>query len=205
MRRLAIWIVVLAGIAVLAIAAFVRFSGDGPFVVYRYRTMCEKPQGFIQAAARSAQAPHPVFIPDYWDIRRIHQDMFTPAELDIWEPTDPAKVELVACVADVGRGEFVTKCDYTGDSVFGAGDASGTYTVNLYKEIYRVSLFEASTGKSVASAQIAADNFGPDEKQDADPCAFSISVRAGASRSTDRPGTPYIRQIQDVLAPYVTG
>ena len=67
--------------------------------------------------------------------------------LDVWAPTDPAKVQFVACVERIGRGEFVKRCDYTvcsgaiGDPLEGPGGPSappGTYSVNLYKTNFRV-------------------------------------------------------------------
>jgi hypothetical protein len=206
-----IWSIVLVGIVALGGGAFLLFSDDKPFVVYHYRAMCEKPHGFKQAAARSAAAPHPVFVYGSWDVRENHPERFGPAGLDVWDPTDPAKVQLVACVDPIGRGDFVKRCDYTASQadplsgpVGGPGAPTGNYSVNLYKTNFRVTLYEARTGKRVFSSQIAGDNFGGDEDESADPCSPSTLVHANDPRSTERRGDPFIRQIQDELTPYVT-
>jgi hypothetical protein len=201
---------VLAGVAALVGGAFVLFGDDKPFVVFHYRAMCEKPHGFKQAAAHSATAPHPVFVYGYWDVRENNPKMFGPAGLDVWDPTDPAKVQLVACVDPIGRGDFVKRCDYSassgslGDPVGGPAGPTGYYAKNMYKTNFRLTLYEARTGKRVFSTQFAGDNFGPDENESRDPCSLTTLVRANDPRSTDVEGDPFLRQIQDGLTPYVT-
>ncbi|WP_326697586.1 hypothetical protein OG909_09710 [Streptomyces sp. NBC_01754] len=187
---------VLAGIAALVGGALVLLRDDDePFVVYHYRSMCADPQGFEQGAARSEAAPHPVFVYGPWDVREEHPEMFDRTELDVWDPTEPGKVQLVACVDDVGRGEFVKRCEYTADF--------GDYFVNLYKTNYRVTLYEARTGKRVASSEFAGNRFGLSEEPTADPCSLTTSVPEDGPRSIDREGGAYIRQIRDALAPHV--
>lgn len=198
MRRWMVRSIVLAGAAALAGGAFVllRDDDDKPFEVYHYRAMCTRPHGFEQAAARSGTAPHPVFVYGPWDVREDSPEMFDEAGLDVWDPTEPGKVQLVACVDKVGRGEFVKRCDYTADF--------GDYFVNLYKGDYRVTLYEARTGKRVASPRFAGNRFGLDEEPTGEPCSLTVAVPADGPRSKDREGDAYIRQIRDALEPYVT-
>lgn len=174
--------------------------------------MCEKPRAFPQAAARSAAAPHPVYVDGYWDVRENHPERFGPGELDVWDPTDPAKVQVVACIRAVGRGEFVKRCDYTasGEGLNGPLDGgpdtpTGNYSVNLYKTNFLLTLYEARTGRRIAGAQFAGDRFGAEEEESrADPCSLTRLVRSNDPRSTDREGDPYIRQIRDALTSHVT-
>jgi hypothetical protein len=195
-RRLMIWLTVLAGVIALGAGAFALFIRDRPVAVEQYRTMCEKPRGFKQAATLSATPPHPVFVDGYWIIRANNREMFSAAELEVWAPINPAKVQLVACVRNIGRGEFVKRCDYTG--------TSNRHSVNLYKTNLQVTVYEARTGKHVATVQIAGDNFGATQDRPIDPCPDTLYVRASNPPNTDRDGEPYIREIQNALAPHVT-
>ncbi|GLY77628.1 hypothetical protein [Actinoallomurus iriomotensis] len=210
MRRLTIVAGVLAGVVVLGGGAFALFHDDETFTVSRYRAMCDKPHGFKQAAARSATQPHPVFVYGYWNVREDHPEAFGAGALDVWDPADPAKVQLVACVDTAGRGAFVKRCDYTAQSgpidgpLGGPGGPTGNYSVDLYKTEFRVTLYAARTGARVATARFSGDRFGADEDENGDPCSPATVVHANDPRGSVREGTPYIRQIRDALTPYVT-
>lgn len=206
MRRLIKWVILLVVPAALVVGGFVLLQDDKPFVVYRYRAMCEKPQGFEQAAPRAATGPHPVFVYGFWHVREDVPEMFDPAALDIWDPTDPAKVQLVACVDKVGRGEFVKSCTYrdNGDPFRQAPISGGNYRIDLYKATYRVTVYEARTGRLLASSELTGDRFGPKGKPRAEPCSLTAYVHQSGPRVEEREADPYIQQIRDNLQPHVT-
>lgn len=63
---------------------------------------------------------------------------------------DPTKVQLVGCITRTAA-TFVEKCEFQDDD-----NASKTYTLNTHDATYEVKLFEAQSGKEVATGSIAA-------------------------------------------------
>lgn len=208
MRRLIKWVICLAVASGLGVGGYVVLKDDKPFVVYRYRAMCEKPQGFDQAAPRAASGSRPVFVYGFWNVRDESPELFDPAALDVWDPTDPAKVQLVACVDKAGRGEFVKSCNYQGSAdPFGQvpDGGGGEFRIDLYKATYRVTVYEARTGRRLASSEFTGDRFGPKAKPRAEPCSLTAVTREDGPRVEEREADPYIQQIRDSLQPHVTG
>ncbi|MFB6891415.1 hypothetical protein ACFCX4_19165 [Kitasatospora sp. NPDC056327] len=203
MRPLIKWVICLAVASGLGVGGYVLLQDDEPFTVYGYRAMCEKPRGFDQAAPHAASGPRPVVVSGFWNVRDESPELFDPAALDIWDPTDPAKVQLVACVEKVGRGEFVKSCDYEPDPFGVPGGAD--FRSFLYKATYRVTVYEARTGKLLASPEFAGDRFRPEATPQAEPCPRAALTRASGPRFEQREAEPYVQQIRDALQPHVTG
>ena len=123
-------------VMVFGLGLLFRPSNDPPPTMGQYHAMCAKPRPFPQAAARSDTPPRPVFVDDL--------DASTPmgGDPDVWHPTDPTTVQLVACVTTAKRGEHHGACTYKGDG--------GTYTMNYYDGIYTISVYQARSGELLA-------------------------------------------------------
>lgn len=206
-RKLIMTVVSLAGLVVLVGAGYLLFAPeDKPFVTYRYRTMCEKPRAFSQAAPRSAKAPRPVFVSDHWPARDDPTKL-SAVDRPVWAPTDPATVQLVACVAHVGPGEFVKRCDYkpTGQDLSGR-PATGKhfpFSITLYKGRYRVTVYEARSGRPVGTVEVQGEEFREPDANGVvgDPCAPTATDWSQGSRKEE--GDPTVAQLRTALIPYV--
>jgi hypothetical protein len=185
---------------------------EEPFVTYRYRTMCQEPRAFPQAAPRSDKGPRPVVIDSYWSSAESGPTKPTAADLRVWDPAKPETVQLVACVDRTGRGEKVKRCVYeaTPDVLGGAaaGTDSGTrgalFSLYLYKGIYKVTVYEAATGKRLGSTEIRGERFRSDDPNGsaADPCPpRTTAPKPGEDDEQESEPTP--AQLRAFLDPYV--
>lgn len=198
-----------AGVLTLAaVGYFAFFDDDRPFTTYRYRAMCDEPRSFSQAAPRSDGSPRPVFVTDFWPVADSNPTELNAADLKIWAPTQPATVQLVACVTRTGQGEYVKRCEYVPtDDGFGNGAPtrqSYPFFVDLYKGVYKVTVYEARSGRSLGSAEIQGDSFRPEASKGSasEPCSPRSVVR-GLGESSTQEGRPRVSQLRDVLDAYV--
>ncbi|MFQ6227995.1 hypothetical protein [Nocardia sp. NPDC002869] len=183
----------LAGVAIAAVAATVfAASGFARFDVTEYGALCGGGEGNPAAAPYSAAGPSPVYLggelPDY--------TAFGPSA--VWRPIDSGAVQLVACVDRERRGELVHTCQYPP----APGQPVGR-TLNLFTAVYRLTVYEARTGKRLAAMEVTGDRYGTDPAvAEPDPC------RAATGAPEDGlPGRRYSRpshqQIEQALAPFV--
>ncbi|MCA2218105.1 hypothetical protein [Jidongwangia harbinensis] len=75
-----------------------------------------------------------------------------------WDPKDPAKARLVACMHRVDNGRKLRSCKF---------DEPKT-TVPMREGIYRLSLYEVATGKRLAEKKVAGEQ---------DECPFMVMLR----------------------------
>ncbi|MFD8828708.1 hypothetical protein ACFV1C_41045 [Streptomyces sp. NPDC059605] len=184
---------------------------EEPFVTYGYQSMCKEPQEFSQAAPRSDKGPRPVAIDNYWLDSDSDSDSngMTAADLRVWNPTKPETVQLVACVERTGRGEQVKRCVYqTMPDVIGGTGSGETrqhpFSLYLYKGIYKVTLYEAATGKRLGGTEIHGERFQSDDPNGsaADPCPpRTIAPKPGEDDEEESEPTP--DQLREFLDPYV--
>jgi len=184
---------------------------EKPFVTYRYQAMCQEPQKFSQAAPRSDKGPRPVVIDDYWSEADSASDRPTAADLRIWTPAKPETVQLVACVERTGRGEQVKRCVYqTVPDVIGGTGSGETrqhpFSLYLYKGIYKVTLYEAATGKRLGGTEIHGDRFRSDDPNGsmADPCP-PRTIAPEPGEDDEKESEPTAAQLREFLDPYVLG
>ncbi|MEU6658708.1 hypothetical protein [Streptomyces sp. NPDC046821] len=107
----------------------------------------------------------------------------TPQAPDTYHP-DPAKVQLVACVANVGKGKLVQTCRYSGD-----------YVRYFRQGHYDVTVYEAKTGHKLGTAKVTGD--------DHSSCLPQVTFFQGEPQSKTEwldPGLPAFRK---ALAPWV--
>lgn len=107
---------------------------------YQLRDVCNSmPTFYPDAASFSGAAPHPVIVfakGDDVGLNEVRVDYSSPAA---WRPSDEKLVQLVACLDDVSSGPKITDCKFSDGSL------------PMYQGIYKGNLFEAHTGKKVAS------------------------------------------------------
>jgi hypothetical protein len=188
-------LVVGVAVAVVAAAAIGYFVfKPEPFKVADYDRMCESPRGFPEAAAYQGPSPHPVAI--------VNGGMSMASddpEIRTWFPVDPAAVQLVSCVNRVDRGGFVKRCEYTKQNV---RNGPVVRTIDLYKGIYTVVVYEARSGKKLTESRVEGEGFvGNVLKEDADPCQSFL--RTDATGRSEQESRPAPSQLRDVLDPHV--
>lgn len=170
-----------------------------PFHVTDYAAMCAKPRPFEQAARRGTTGPHPVFLAADW-VRP------QPGEEAVWEPTDPATVQLVACSVTKGKGDLIKSCRYavSGD-LFDEGDVDGIpeFTSDLYRGLYRLDLYEARTGALVASKDIDGDWFIGNSPDSDEPCQDYLQVSDDSKPRAQLVGRPSSATLRTVLEEHV--
>ncbi len=106
--------------------------------------LCNTPPTFYKdAAAYTGSGPHPVMVfakADDVGLDAVDLDDAAPAQ---WRPQlDGTTVQLVACLDSVDSGPKITDCRFSDGSV------------PLYQGRYKGTLFEARTGKKVASIAV---------------------------------------------------
>ncbi|OQS12990.1 hypothetical protein B0T36_21970 [Nocardia donostiensis] len=162
------------------------------FEVTDYAAMCESPRGFTEAAAYQRASVSPI-VP-VGDLAAV-AGAGDPA---VWHPVDPATVQLVACLSPPRTGEMIRTCWYEP-----GGDRPVGRTLNLFRAVYRVTAYEARTGRRVAVTEITGERFS------ADPAGTDTDIcRAAATTAEeDLPGRRYSKpsrtQIHEFLDPLV--
>lgn len=189
---------IIAIVSIVSVAALGAITylvwGRGEFTVSDFGATCEDPRGFDEAAAYSESGPHPVHI-DYYGVGA------EPHEVAVWRPEDPATVQLVACATEVGKGDFVERCEF-------AAEGSGTisYAITLYKGIYDVTLYDARTGDVVFETQLQGEEFVGSMRSPDEPCQDFLNIAQDEDdRESENLGWPSDAQLRDALTPYVEG
>ncbi|KAA9158561.1 hypothetical protein FPZ12_022225 [Amycolatopsis acidicola] len=137
---------------------------------------------FPDTAGYTGSGPHPIVMFDHGeadDVNQMHPDT---GVADYWsgDDLDPHDVQLIACLDAPDDGQYLTDCDFNGDSL------------KLYQGEYDFTVYEAKTGKEVGSGEIAGST-NPD-------CPFSALVPDNGDRiHTD----PDFADYQSALGRYV--
>lgn len=178
-------------VAVALMASAFAASGIARFDIEEYERMCAEPRGFTAAAAYTSTGPSPVYL--MGDLRTAGI-----AGSPVWRPEDSSSVQLVACLSSLRTGTLVRTCQYepTGGSPIGR-------TLNLFRGVHRVTVYEARTGRLLAGVEVAGERFS------ADPVSTETDICRAAEGAPDDglPGRRYgrlsQRQVRDVLDPLV--
>lgn len=128
-----------------------------PLTVFAYETVCR--QGTISEAAAyapSAGAVSPLVLFDRGGPDENDYNFSGNLSFNLPEPWvvnydgDPTKVQLVGCITRITTTPVDT-CDFQDED-----NASKTYLLNTFDATYEVKLYEAQTGKEVATAALDA-------------------------------------------------
>lgn len=178
-------------VVVALVASAFAASGIARFDIEEYEWMCAEPRGFTTAAAYTSTGPSPVYLAG---------DLWTAgiAGSPVWRPEDPSSVQLIACLSSTRTGTLVRTCQYapTGGSPIGR-------TLNLFRGVHRVTVYEARTGRLLAGVEVDGERFS------ADPVSTETDICRAAEGAPDDglPGRRYgrlsQRQVRDVLDPLV--
>ncbi|KXP01588.1 hypothetical protein [Tsukamurella pseudospumae] len=107
---------------------------------YQLRDLCDStPTFYRDAAPFDGAAPHPVVVfakGDDVGLDEVRVDYSAPAQ---WQPRDAKTVQLVACLDEVESGPKLADCSFSDGSL------------PLYQGRFTGTLYEAATGKKVAS------------------------------------------------------
>jgi len=107
------------------------------------RDLCDQsPTYYPDAAAFTGSAPHAVVVFAKGDDVLLDEVKLGDAAPEAWRPSDVKSVQLVACLDDVQSGPRITSCTFSDGSV------------PLYQGRYKGGLFEARTGKKVATISV---------------------------------------------------
>lgn len=178
-------------VVVALVASAFAASGIARFDIEEYERMCAEPRGFTTAAAYTSTGPSPVYLAG--DLRSTGI-----GGSPVWGPEEPASVQLIACLSATRTGTLVRTCQY--------GPIGGNpvgRTLNLFRAVYRVSVYEARTGRLLTGVELDGERFS------ADPASTETDIcRAAADAPDDdlpgrRYGRPSQRQIRQVLDPLV--
>ncbi|MFC3965452.1 hypothetical protein [Nocardia jiangsuensis] len=145
-----------------------------------YAAMCDEPNGFAGAAAPK---PGPVGLYAAGDLGAVTP----PGDPGLPRATRPEDVQWVACATRTGVGEPVANCRYQDGS-----------ELALIAGRYRLTVYEAATGRTVHSADVPGDWFAPGTIPIGDPCA------AAAGAAPDQPGQRFGRPAPDRLRQFLT-
>ncbi|KAF0847457.1 nuclease-related domain-containing protein [Nocardia caishijiensis] len=122
--------------------------------------------------------------------------MVRPEDSPAWRPTDPATVQLIACMKQLELRDLVQTCQY--------GPAPGApvgRTVNLFRATYEVIVYELRTGREVAKATMLGERYSNDPANtDPDRCRAAGDAPDYLGR---RLGQPSGAQVENFLAPLV--
>ncbi|MFC8525669.1 hypothetical protein [Nocardia sp. NPDC057227] len=172
---------------VLALAAVVAVFFVGVHVAREnrpaladYAAMCDNPDGFAGAAEPK---PGPVGVYAAGDLNAVSP----PGDPALPRATRPEDVQWVACATRTGVGEPVANCRYQDGSA-----------LTLIAGRYRLTVYEAATGRTVHSADVPGDWFAPGTIPIGDPCA------AAAGAAPDQPGQRFGRPAPDRLRQFLT-
>lgn len=178
-------------VVVALVASAFAASGIARFDIEEYERMCAEPRGFTTAASYTSTGPNPIYLAG--DLRAAGF-----AGSPVWRPEDPSSVQLIACLSSAHTGTLVRTCQYepTGGRPIGR-------TLNLFRGVHRITVYEARTGRLLAGAEVDGERFS------ADPASTEADICRAAEGAPDDglPGRRYgrlsQRQIRDVLDPLV--
>ncbi|MEV0355149.1 hypothetical protein AB0H71_03710 [Nocardia sp. NPDC050697] len=145
-----------------------------------YAAMCDKPQPFTGAAEPK---PGPVGVYAAGDLNAVSP----PGDPALPRAARPEDVQWVACATRTGVGAPVANCRYPDGS-----------ELALIAGRYRLTVYEARTGRTVSSADVPGDWFAPGTIPIGDPCA------AAAGAAPDQPGQRFGRPAPDQLRQFLS-
>lgn len=186
--------VVGVGVAVAATLVLTSFAAFGiaRFDITQYAGMCQSPKRFTQAAEYRPDRPSPVYLAG--ELGAFDGAKDSP----VWFPRDPSTVQLVACMTYLRTDALAKTCQYPPED----GQRIGR-TLNLFRAVYRVDLYNAGNAALLSSSEVVGDRFAPpDGVEYADPCRSA----AGAPEEGlpgRRHSRPSARQVMTLLRPFV--
>lgn len=189
-----------AGVSVIIVVFVVLVFGacavGTRFDVGDYAAMCASPRTFAEAADYTENGPSPVAVVGALDGVTGYDGSAR------WHPDEASSVQLVACLSQVRTGELVGTCRYAP----GRGQPVGR-TLNLFRAVYRVTVYEAATGSRLTTADIEGARFSDDPAAPAATETDSCRAAATVADEENLPGRRYSRvsrtQIHQVLDPVV--
>jgi hypothetical protein len=146
---------------------------------------------FTAAAAHAGPPPHPAVVMDVQNgSTQANLTNKLPKEM---VPDNPPSVQLIACFAlkGAGSGPAAGTCSY---DAFPGVDVGPGLPVKLLAGTYDLTVYEARTGRQVASARIVGT-----------ACPESASIRLGGSQEDVVDGTLTIDQYVGALRGLVDG
>ncbi|GGK39469.1 NERD domain-containing protein [Nocardia camponoti] len=181
----------------LGLVLFIAIFGVGFFTIAAvhasrlqladYDAMCREGKTFNSAAQYRPGGPSPVYLSGALG----HSIGDTNSR--VWHPTDPADVQLIACLDQRALGQLVETCQFPGKPV--------GRTVNLFRAEYEIIVYEARTHREVARANLIGDRYAEDPTDTrADRCAAAANAPDELGR---RVGLPSAAQVTGFLAPLV--
>ncbi|WP_067651096.1 hypothetical protein [Nocardia harenae] len=173
--------VLLALAAVVAVFfVVVHVAGENRPALADYAAMCDEPRPFGGAAEPK---PGPVGVYAARDLNALSP----PNDPALPRAARPEDVQWVACATRTGIGQPVATCRNQDGS-----------ELALIAGRYRLTVYEARTGRTVSSADVPGDWFAPGTIPIGDPCA------AAAGASPDQPGQRFGRPAPGQLRQFLT-
>ncbi len=190
-RRFLILLVIGVVAAVLVIAVSVA-AYRGSLKLVDLNATCEQPRGFDKAAPMSGgDSTHPVYVPDGRLGSRDYR------EIDVFAPTDPKRVQLIACLKKTGRGNYDRTCAFDDPQRPGAATS-----VSLYRGLYNITVYEAHTGKQVGATTLVGDSYTNIQPGNSPEWCPSGSAFPNEPVPLIQESSPSAAQLRDYLAPY---
>ncbi|MFC8042955.1 hypothetical protein [Nocardia sp. NPDC057353] len=172
----------LLGLAALVALFFVgvHVARENRPALADYAAMCDRPEPFAGAAE---PRPGPVGVYAAGDLNAVSP----PNDPALPRATRPEDVQWVACATRTGVGAPVANCRYPDGS-----------ELALIAGRYRLTVYEARTGRTVHQGDLPGDWFAPGTIPISDPCA------ATAGAAPDQPGQRFGRPAPDQLRQFLT-
>jgi hypothetical protein len=129
--------------------------------------VCDENVYYPELPKRAGKAPHPLalFIGDgsglrYQDGTYYFSQGLSKTVEQSWAPSDPRKVQMVACLDRVSVGAKIRSCKY---------DDPKPETLTLLRANWRLRVYEAATGRKLLDKRMAGDD---------QTCPYVVLVRA---------------------------
>ncbi|MFD5178830.1 NERD domain-containing protein [Nocardia sp. NPDC058379] len=160
------------------------------FEMADYDRMCEDRKPFPNAAEYQRDGARPTYLSG--DLATMVATNSSPA----WHPTDPAMVQLIACMRQTSLGDLVQTCQLPA----APGSPIGR-TVNLFRATYEITVYELRTGREAGRAIMVGERYSADPANtDPDRCRAVADAPDVLGR---RLGQPSTAQVTGFLAPLV--
>ncbi|MEV0060604.1 NERD domain-containing protein [Nocardia sp. NPDC050718] len=160
------------------------------FEMADYDRMCDDRKPFPNAAEYQRDGARPTYLSG--DLATMVATNSSPA----WHPTDPATVQLIACMRQTSLGDLVQTCQLPA----APGSPIGR-TVNLFRATYEITVYELRTGREAGRAIMVGERYSADPANtDPDRCRAVADAPDVLGRRLGRPSTA---QVTGFLAPLV--
>ncbi|MET9215773.1 MULTISPECIES: NERD domain-containing protein [unclassified Nocardia] len=160
------------------------------FEMADYDRMCDDRKPFPNAAEYQRDGARPTYLSG--DLATMVATNSSPA----WHPTDPATVQLIACMRQTSLGDLVQTCQLPA----APGSPIGR-TVNLFRATYEITVYELRTGREAGRAIMVGERYSADPANtDPDRCRAVADAPDVLGR---RLGQPSTAQVTGFLAPLV--